>query len=178
MCFEARSSGKAPWYMPPEISSPRILAAVLDEDRQAGGDWMPPWKNSARSCPARFGTMPIFGPVPVPSMVSTTPWKTPSCASPTPLRTRSTVRNDGMRSCCTACFSTFPICTRPLFPTDLRAMMKELLSFRHLHRHGYDLELDGVKLKSLVVLWQFHREGVFDALGRFRSELLRRATPD
>ena len=60
-------------------------------------------------------------------------------------------------------------------PARLRPLLKELLAFRHLYRHGYDLELDGIKLRGLIDHWQKERGAVFAAFGDFHALLLRQA---
>jgi len=37
-----------------------------------------------------------------------------------------------------------------VIPAPLQSLLKELLAFRHLYRHGYDLELDATKLGAVI----------------------------
>jgi hypothetical protein len=60
-------------------------------------------------------------------------------------------------------------------PDRLRPLLRELLAFRHLYRHGYDLQLDGAKLGTLVDHWKKDRGDLFAAFAAFQERLLRQA---
>jgi len=62
-----------------------------------------------------------------------------------------------------------------VIPSQLQPLLRELLAFRHLYRHGYDLELDGAKLGGLIEHWNTHRNAIFAALESFRRHLLSNA---
>jgi HepT-like protein len=53
-----------------------------------------------------------------------------------------------------------------------RPLLDDLRSFRHVFRHGYDFQLDAVKLNRLVESWQAERSVVLDGLSRFEKWLL------
>ena len=72
-------------------------------------------------------------------------------------------------------FLNIPDLRAPVLPPSTRELMKELLGFRHLYRHGYDLELSAAKLAELVHRWSAGREEVTKALGCFRLDVLRAA---
>jgi hypothetical protein len=73
-------------------------------------------------------------------------------------------------------FLHFPEVRPAIIPSELQALLKELLAFRHLYRHGYDLQLDGAKLDGLIDHWKRDRHELFRAFQSFREELLRRVS--
>ena len=62
-----------------------------------------------------------------------------------------------------------------VLPPETRPTVRELLGFRHLYRHGYDLELNGEKLHQLVTRWRAGREEIMAAVEAFRQQVLRDA---
>ncbi|WP_131989973.1 ribonuclease toxin HepT-like protein [Chthoniobacter flavus] len=62
---------------------------------------------------------------------------------------------------------------RPAFVSaELQPLLKELLAFRHLYRHGYDLRLDGVRLNGLIEHWNRDKDLLFSAFESFHSYLI------
>ena len=72
-------------------------------------------------------------------------------------------------------FHDVPELRPAVVPSRLRPLLKELLAFRHLYRHGYDLQLDGVKLNDLIEHWKKERDAVFAAFDTFHAHLLHTA---
>ncbi len=59
-----------------------------------------------------------------------------------------------------------------VLPEAAQPMLNDLRSFRHIFRHGYDFQLDGGKLNSLVESWHAAGAVVLDGLTRFATWLL------
>ncbi len=64
-----------------------------------------------------------------------------------------------------------------LLPQAVRPLLRDLLSFRHLFRHGYEFDLDAAKLARLVREWRDGREPVLDALRAFSVALSQIVSP-
>ena len=62
-----------------------------------------------------------------------------------------------------------------IIPAESQPLVRELLAFRHLYRHGYDLELDGAKLSRLIEHWRNDKGIMFAALKTFHDHLLSQA---
>lgn len=54
-----------------------------------------------------------------------------------------------------------------VIPNELQNALNDLRSFRHLFRHGYDFQLDPVRLNRLVEEWRAAAPKVFRALSDF-----------
>lgn len=58
-----------------------------------------------------------------------------------------------------------------VLPEELRPLLNDLRSFRHVFRHSYDFRLDPLKLNALVVAWREHGGAVSAALEGFAAWL-------
>ena len=60
-----------------------------------------------------------------------------------------------------------------VLPDGLRGLLNDLRGFRHLFRHGYDFQIDPVRLRALVERWNADKDALLAALEDFREYLLR-----
>ncbi len=58
-----------------------------------------------------------------------------------------------------------------VLPDELKPLLNELRSFRHVFRHSYEFQLDPLKLNALVAAWGRHGAAVTAALTRFAAWL-------
>lgn len=58
-----------------------------------------------------------------------------------------------------------------VFPESARSILGELLGFRHVFRHGYDIELDKAKTVALWNRWSLESVSVKQALNLFADKL-------
>lgn len=66
------------------------------------------------------------------------------------------------------CAAPSEIGVRPaVLPDELKPLLNELRSFRHVFRHSYEFQLDPLKLNALVAAWGRHGAAVTAALTRF-----------
>lgn len=68
-------------------------------------------------------------------------------------------------------FLDIPPIRPALFPAGMHPLLADLLAFRHLFRHGYELSLDPVKLHALATRWLDQGADVKEALRRFLKQL-------
>lgn len=64
-------------------------------------------------------------------------------------------------------FLAIPTVRPAVLPDQLRSLLNELRSFRHLFRHSYDFQLDPVRLNTLTRSWDASRPAVVAALRAF-----------
>lgn len=55
--------------------------------------------------------------------------------------------------------------------SETRALLADLLGFRHIFRHAYELTLDEAKTIALWKRWQREGSGVTEAMANFAAEL-------
>ena len=58
-----------------------------------------------------------------------------------------------------------------LVPDSCRALLRDLMSFRHVFRHAYDFEIDTAKLCALQQRWNERKRLVLEALNTFAHAL-------
>ena len=58
-----------------------------------------------------------------------------------------------------------------VLPEQLRSLLGELLGFRHLFRHSYELKLDQAKTVALWNRWSTENTSVKESLTLFANEL-------
>jgi len=63
-----------------------------------------------------------------------------------------------------------------ILPRDLHGILNELRGFRHVFRHGYDFDLDPVRLELLITRFRDSRNGIVSALALFREWLMQAET--
>jgi hypothetical protein len=73
-------------------------------------------------------------------------------------------------------FLAIPPVRPAVLPPSARSVLIDLLGFRHLFRHGYELALDEGKLLALARRWETDRGEVKDALRNFAERLGRIST--
>ena len=54
-----------------------------------------------------------------------------------------------------------------IFPGEVRSLLNELRSFRHVFRHSYDFHLDPARLNALIATWRTGGQAVAAALSEF-----------
>ena len=64
-------------------------------------------------------------------------------------------------------FLAIPGLRPAVMPENLQSALNDLRSFRHLFRHGYDFQLDPVRLNGLVEQWRAASPQVLKALSGF-----------
>ncbi len=64
-----------------------------------------------------------------------------------------------------------------VLPDNVRGMLSDLRSFRHVFRHSYDFKLEPRKLNHLVDLWRQEGKAVLEALAQFADWLTRESGP-
>ncbi|MBM3841588.1 MAG: antitoxin [Verrucomicrobia bacterium] len=70
-------------------------------------------------------------------------------------------------------FLAIPGVRPSVLPESLQSALNDLRSFRHLFRHGYDFQLDPVRLNALAEQWRTARPAVLAALSDFAGWLIR-----
>ena len=68
-------------------------------------------------------------------------------------------------------FLAIPDLRPAVLPEGLQSALNDLRSFRHLFRHGYDFELDPVRLNGLTAQWRSVHAKVVAALLDFAAWL-------
>ena len=68
-------------------------------------------------------------------------------------------------------FLAIPDLRPSVLPEDLQSGLNDLRSFRHLFRHGYDFQLDPVRLNALTTQWRGIHQRVRAALSDFAAWL-------
>lgn len=58
-----------------------------------------------------------------------------------------------------------------VLPEDVHSILVELLGFRHVFRHAYDIQLDQAKIISLWSRWLLHNNAVSQSLASFATDL-------
>lgn len=58
-----------------------------------------------------------------------------------------------------------------VLPEELRSILGEMLGFRHLFRHAYELKIDEAKTVTLWNRWSIENAPVKQSLGEFANEL-------
>lgn len=64
----------------------------------------------------------------------------------------------------------------PVLPEEVRSVMGELLGFRHVFRHAYELNLDKARTVALWSRWSVENASVKQALTFFANELEQHAS--
>lgn len=68
-------------------------------------------------------------------------------------------------------FLAIPGLRPAVLPENLQSPLNDLRSFRHLFRHGYDFQLDPLRLNGLVEQWSAAAPQVLSALSAFAAWL-------
>jgi hypothetical protein len=63
-----------------------------------------------------------------------------------------------------------------VLPEQVRSVLGELLGFRHVFRHAYELKLDNARTVALWSRWTLENASVKEALTLFANELEKRGT--
>ena len=69
-------------------------------------------------------------------------------------------------------FLAIPDLRPAVLPEGLQNALNDLRSFRHLFRHGYDFQLDPIRLNGLTAQWQSVQPQVTAALSAFATWLI------
>jgi hypothetical protein len=64
-----------------------------------------------------------------------------------------------------------------IIPEEARAILGEMLGFRHLFRHAYDFKIDRAKTVALWNRWVLENASVKQALAVFADKLERHGAP-
>ena len=81
------------------------------------------------------------------------------------------IRLGGIASCLDKMFLDIKPLRPAVLSEDMRAILGDLLGFRHLFRHGYDFKLDQAKTVALWHRWLTKNASVKQALSGFADEL-------
>lgn len=68
-------------------------------------------------------------------------------------------------------FLDIPTLRPPVLPEQLRSILGDLLGFRHLFRHAYELKIDEAKTVALWSRWSLESSLVKQSLTLFANEL-------